>query len=342
MDHGKQLRQKAASLALFLGLAVILILTALLLQQRSKVPAEAGARHTGAHILMLLPTLEEGREDFRRRANELSDQYDLRIEIMDLATVSAQKQMLSIVPDTDVDAVLLWALTNIDEDYREELTACRQAGIPVVLIDHDFNDHTLRNSFVGGGINSELMVINQMILWTVENDASILIGSYSYADSSEIYELLRLEKGEASGFDLTQLQSARLKSFAAAPPDGYSPRECLRISGQQGTASLNLKLLETLWQEEQTGLIFSLDSTLTSALAASVDSGTLDKAAVGCIVGYGNQDKLDPYIRSGVIDELIVSDTLYSAYIGVRYLYDILRGFYVPDTLDSGVKLITR
>lgn len=341
MNQGKQLRQKASSLALFLGLVAILILTALLLQQRNKVVAEAGARHTGAHILMLLPTLEEGREDFRRKADELSNQYNLRIEIMDLATVSAQKQMLSIVPDTDVDAVLLWALTNIDEDYREELIACRQAGIPVVLIDHDFNDRTLRNSFVGGGINSELMVINQMILWTVKNDASILIGSYSYAGSSEIYELLRLEKGEAPGFDLTQLQSARLKSFAAAPPDGYSPRECLRISDQQG-ASLNLKLQETLRQEEQTGLIFSLDSTLTSALAASVDSGTLDKAAVGCIVGYGDQDKLGPYIRSGVIDELIVSDTLYSAYIGVRYLYDILRGFYVPDTLDSGVKLITR
>ena len=100
MNQGKQLRQKASSLALFLGLVAILILTALLLQQRNKVVAEAGARHTGAHILMLLPTLEEGREDFRRKADELSDQYNLRIEIMDLATVSAQKQMLSIVPET--------------------------------------------------------------------------------------------------------------------------------------------------------------------------------------------------------------------------------------------------
>ena len=54
-----------------------------------------------------------------------------------------------------------------------------------------------------------------------------------------------------------------------------------------------------------------------------------------------NMVMLGAYIEAGVIDELIVPDVLYSSMIGLRYLNDVLRGFYVPPTLDSGVKLIS-
>ena len=47
-------------------------------------------------------------------------------------------------------------------------------------------------------------------------------------------------------------------------------------------------------------------------------------------------------IEPGIINELIVPDVLYSSMIGLRYLNDVLRDFYVPSTLDSGVKLISR
>ena len=47
------------------------------------------------------------------------------------------------------------------------------------------------------------------------------------------------------------------------------------------------------------------------------------------------------YVERGIISELLVSDVLYSSRIGLRYLNDILRGFYGPSTPDSGVKLVT-
>ena len=106
MSNGEHLRKSALTLVLILGVAAVLMLAVLLVQRWKTAPAEP-AYHSGPHILVLLPTIEEGREDFRQMADALSDQYDLRIEVMDLATVSAQKQMLSIVPETDVDAVLL-------------------------------------------------------------------------------------------------------------------------------------------------------------------------------------------------------------------------------------------
>ena len=47
-------------------------------------------------------------------------------------------------------------------------------------------------------------------------------------------------------------------------------------------------------------------------------------------------------LYTSIINELIVPDVLYSSMIGLRYLNDVLRDFYVPSTLDSGVKLIAR
>ena len=66
--------------------------------------------------------------DFHAMAKDIAEQYGLRVEIMTQATVDGQREMLSIVPMTDVDAVLLWAVSNLDEDYQQELADCRAAG----------------------------------------------------------------------------------------------------------------------------------------------------------------------------------------------------------------------
>ena len=108
-----------------------------------------------------------------------------------------------------------------------------------------------------------------------------------------------------------------------------------------GTAALNLELIRTLHDIDATGLVFSLDETLTSALATAVEVGTLEKEHLGIVIGYGSGSEMEHYVEKDIVDELIVSDVLYSSKIGLRYLNDILRGFYVPPTLDSGVKLIT-
>lgn len=322
-------------------LFVIVSLVALFFYQRKQTDGQSDTLHSGSHILMLLPALENQLEDFRAEAKKVADQYDLQIETVSLPTVAAQRQMLSLVPVSDIDAVLLWAVSNMDEDYAAELQACQAANIPVVMIAHDFDDKSLRSSFIGSGMNSERMVINQT-LWSVKEDVPILIGCYSHASSGNIYELLVMRKQENPDFNAAQIWNERLKSFVTDRPNDYFADQYIRVqSGSNETASLNMELIRTLQMQEPAGLLFSLDETLTSALTMGLENGALEKERLGTVIGYGGEDELAHYSNRGVIDELLISDVLYSSNIGLRYLHDILRGFWVPPTLDSGVKLVT-
>lgn len=324
-------------------LAAIIAFVLYFLHLRGAFEQKVVCEHDGPHILMLLPNLtEEEQSDYQSMAQDVADRFGLRVEIMSLSTVSSQKRMLSLVPMTDVDAVLFWAVSNIDSDYVQELNACKNAGIPVVLIDHDFENKSLRNSFVGSGINSELMVINQLTLWSVDDDASLVIGSYSHTSSGELYELLFLSQRENSAFDSRQIRSERLKAFVENHPNGYYADRYVQVRADtSGTGALNVQLVSTLLQEEAPGLFFSLSEPLTNALAMAIDSGPLAENAPSIFVGYGREPTLAQYIDTGIIDELVVSDVLYSSKIGLRYLNDLVRGFYIPLTLDSGVELIT-
>lgn len=323
-------------------LAAIIGLSVLFLHLRGAFDRKEMFEHDGPHILMLLPSMEKTEsEEFQAAAGKISDQYGLRIEIMSLSSVAAQRQMLSLVPMTDVDGVLLWAVSNIDEDYVQQLTDCHAAEIPVVMIDHDFEDKTLRSSFIGSGMNSELMVINQT-LWSMQGSKPVIIGCYSHTGSGELYELLVMRKEENPAFDASQVWSERLKAFVGNHPNDYYADQYIQVrTDASGTASLHMDLIETLRQVDAAGLFFSLNETLTGTMAMAIDSGLLSDRAPDIFIGYGREEGLEKYMDTGIIDELIVSDVLYSSTIGLRYLNDILRGFYVPSTLDSGVKLIT-
>ena len=78
-------------------------------------------------------------------------------------------------------------------------------------MEHDFEDKSLRDSFIGSGMNSELMVINQT-LWDIRKGSPVIIGSYSHAGEGELYELLViLSIVEADG---TVLQKDICQRFA--------------------------------------------------------------------------------------------------------------------------------
>ncbi|MBQ9330714.1 MAG: hypothetical protein IJ221_07040 [Oscillibacter sp.] len=338
----KAKRRDAVELGIMaVSLVVIVSLFFVFLYLRSASRRERDPIHNGPHILMLLPGLrDEESGEFGAMSREIADRYDLRVETMSASTVSSQQEMLSLVPMTDVDAVLFWGVSKADADYARELAACREAGVPVVMIDHDFEDKTLRASFIGSGITSELMVINET-LYTA-GDAPILIGNYSPAGSSDLYELLVLRREENPAFNPDQIQSERLKSFVENHPNGYYADEYIQIGTEGGgMAALNLRLIETLSRAEGAELFFSLNETLTETLAVALETDTLPKNALGAVIGYGREADLRQYVERGIISELLVSDVLYSSRIGLRYLNDILRGFYVPSTLDSGVKLVT-
>lgn len=340
MDRETRVKNAVSMGVIALCLTAITVLFAVFLLQRRE-PDGQETLHDGFHILMLLPGLKDQTEEFRTEARRIADRYNLQVEVMSLATVSAQQQMLSLVPFTEVDAVLLWAVSDMDEDYATELRACREAEIPVVLIDHDFVDKDLRDSYIGSGMNSELMVINQT-LWMTDSSAPVLIGGFSHSGSGDTYELLVMRKGPPMEFNADRIVNERLRAFVEAPPNGYSAAEYIEVrTDGESTAALNMQLIETLREQEPVRLFFSLDESLTNALAMALESGRLSKEQLHTVIGYGGSDELIDALKSGMLDELIISDVLYSSTIGLRYLNDLLRDFHVPSTLDSGVKLIT-
>ena len=224
----EKMRRQSRLESVVIGVCLIAILglSFFYLYLRSTFRGEAPPVGDGAHILMLLPSLEDAESaDFHAMAQDIAEQYGLRVEIMTQATVDGQREMLSIVPMTDVDAVLLWAVSNLDEDYQQELTGCRAAGIPVAIVEHDFEDKSLRDSFIGSGMNSELMVINQT-LWDIREGSPVIIGSYSHAGEGELYELLVMLQEENPDFDPSQIRSERLRVFVENHPNDYYAHTC--------------------------------------------------------------------------------------------------------------------
>ena len=107
-------QSRLESVVIGVCLIAILGLSFFYLYLRSTFRGEALPVGDGAHILMLLPSLEDAESaDFHAMAQDIAEQYGLRVEIMTQATVDGQREMLSIVPMTDVDAVLLLSLIHI-------------------------------------------------------------------------------------------------------------------------------------------------------------------------------------------------------------------------------------
>ena len=46
-------------------------------------------------------------------------------------------------------------------------------------------------------------------------------------------------------------------------------------------------------------------------------------------------------MESGILDGLVTSRPDVSITIGIRYLRDICRDFWVPETMDSGIDFLT-
>lgn len=321
------------------SLLFMLILVLYFLYLRTPLDNE-NPQHRGHHLLVLTPNVEDQLKECQAEMAPIIEKYDLQVEFMPLSTIADQKQMLSLVPISDIDGVLFWPISISSHDYSTELTACQGASIPIVLIDHDFDDKTLRNSFLGSGFNSELMILNQTLM-EEDHNLPIIIGGYSSASDGEMYELLIFQKDISSPFDVSQIQSDRLRSFVNSPPNHYYASDYIRVtSPSNDITALNATLYQSL--QNPAGLTFSLDETLTTALAIGLENGALQKSTLGTFIGYKRDITAGKLPEQSVVDKLLISDVPRSAMIGLRYLNDILRDFWVPSTFDSGVKLITQ
>lgn len=214
-----------------LELVIVLCIGALLLQTLQQSGSGEKEEAGEMHFVLIVPAQDSEKGNVRESVEQLADRYRLDIEFHAFSTVAEQKQMLRVLPETNVDGVLLWPISVSDDDYWEELTALRNVGIPVVVMERDVAQE-VRSSFVGSGTSSDLMVLNQS-LKLLRDDDSIVVGNLSGSGNSQIVELLFFRKVPSREVEEDLLIDKKLRQMAQTPPDVYQPVQRLTSQAEK-------------------------------------------------------------------------------------------------------------
>lgn len=323
-----------------LSFVIALCVGALLIQVLQQSGAGRARDPGEMHFVLVVPSQDSEESDVREAVELLADRYRLDIEFHAYSTVAEQKQMLRVLPETDVDGVLLWPISVSDEDYQEELMALQTAGIPVVVMERDIGQG-MRNSFISSGTSSDLVVLNQS-LKPLGHDHSIMVGNLSGNGSSQIVELLTFKRVPQREVEVERLIDKKLRQLVETPPDGYQAVGYIRLEGKSAQ-SLNLKyaLINLFSEEDAPDLFFSLNNTLSATAISAKKSSVLSNKKMVRLLCYGEVSQYQENLDSGVLNGLVTPRPGISASIGLRYLRDICRDFWVPETMDSGIDFLT-
>ncbi len=291
------------------------------------------------HFSVIMPGADSSEYNMTELSDQMSEEYALDIELHALSTVAEQKQMLRLLALTEVDGVLLWPISANDDDYFTEISDLKEAGIPVVVVDRDVAQG-VRASFVGSGTTSDLLVLDQSIR-ELEPGLTFMVGNQSGTGSNQMVELLLFQKGGFITDEIGQLQDKKLQQIAQAAPGGYQAVDYIRLEGESARSlMLKYELVKLFNGEDAPGLFFSLDDSLTTtAISAKKTTSGSEECGV-MLLCYGKLSHHEDDLRSGCLNGLVTSRPEVSFYIGIRYLRDICRGFWVPETMDSGIDFL--
>lgn len=292
------------------------------------------------HFVLIVPAQESEESEVRNTATAMAEEYRLDIEFHAFSTVAEQKQLLRLLAETDVDGVLLWPISVNDTDYAEELLALQEAEIPVVVVDRDV-DQELRNSFIGSGASSDLVVLNQS-LKTLDRGDSFMVGNQSGSGSSQVVELLLFEQATERDVDPGTLRDKKLRQMILNPPEGYQAVDYIQMTGKSAQSlSLKYTLINLFSTDDAPGLFFSLDDTLSATAISAKKSVSVAWRTELQLLCYGDVARYEAELNSGDLNGLVTSRPAVSVSIGIRYLRDICRDFWVPETMDSGIAFWT-
>lgn len=288
---------------------------------------------SGMHFALVVPE-QGGQEWLKSTVEELEADYGLRLELQTFPSAAEQKRFLRLLPETEVDGVLLWPISVNQDDYAGEMRALQEAGVPLVVVDRDVQE-SLRDSFVGSGYKSDLLVLSQSLRSLPEGE-SFLVGNRSVGNGGQVVELLFFRREDEEALANFEAQDMKLRQLGENPPEGYRAAEYIRLE-ETNTLQLQQRLRELFSGDRAPDLFFSLESTL-SAAAVSAKRRLGENCGVRLLC-YGDSSLSEA--EEGLVDGLVTSLPEVSVTIGIRYLRDICRGFWVPGSMDSGITLLT-
>ena len=220
---------------------------------------------SGMHFALVVPE-QGGQEWLKSTVEELEADYGLRLELQTFPSAAEQKRFLRLLPETEVDGVLLWPISVNQDDYAGEMRALQEAGVPLVVVDRDVQE-SLRDSFVGSGYKSDLLVLSQSLRSLPEGE-SFLVGNRSVGNGGQVVELLFFRREDEEALANFEAQDMKLRQLGENPPEGYRAAEYIRLE-ETNTLQLQQRLRELFSGDRAPDLFFSLDSTLSVAAVSA-------------------------------------------------------------------------
>ena len=232
-------------------------------------------------------------------------------------------QQIQLVEQFVTDHVSGIVLAPLDKDaLLRPVRAAADSKIPVVIIDSslsgdagkDFVSYVATDNYKGGSIAGE------QLAKFLNNKGKVVMIRYAEGSAST-------EQREAGFMDAIKkhpdIQVISGNRYAGATVDSAK------------TAALNM--VDTIKQAD--GLFTPNESSTLGTLLAMRESGVAGKVK---FVGFDASVPLVEALQKNELDALISQDPFRMGYTGVKTIISHIRGETVPQTVDTGVHLITR
>lgn len=170
----------------------------------------------------------------------------------------------------------------------------------------------------------------------------MMVGNLTGNGQNQTAELIRFSRRQTGQVAPEEVLDKKLRQLVLTPPEGYQAVDRLCLEGREAQ-SLNLKytLINLISAPDAPALFFSLDNNLTGTVISAKKSAALVSGGDLKLLCFGTLSQYQDSLERDVLDGLMTSRPEVSINVGLRYLRDLARGFWVPAAMDSGIDLWT-
>jgi ribose transport system substrate-binding protein len=266
------------------------------------------------HFITILPKKKGLHWAFLKQGIKKADQeLNIVTEVIEAKNNEKQLELLKMAIASDVDGIITCPME--DKEYTPVINDAVQKGIPVITVSTDAPE-SHRNSFIGANKKSGESAAREFLVAT-KGQANICI---LITDQTSFTYMERLK-----GFQSVIKEHPKMKIVTVAEIDND-----LLLSTEKVKAILE--------KEPDINAIFCVSSN--NAIAAAKAVSAMKREDI-LIMGYDDFPETLEYIEKGIIYGTITQKSNFIGYLAVKYLRDIRREKWVPNSMDPGIILVT-
>ena len=249
--------------------------------------------------------------------NAANADFGASVEYIGPADLNLDEQLKAI--DTAIASQVDGIITNgyVPESFEPLFVKAQEAGIPVVLVDADAAEGSVRVSYIGTSNEAAGYQAGQAMAECMGGEGQIAIIT-GVIGSSNIDD-------RVSGFEraLEEFPGLEVVTMEVSNVD-------LQIANEKAGAILTA-------YPDVVGLYGTTEPDIIGAAQVVSERGLEGM----CLVGFDDATQTLDYIRDGVIYGTIVQKPFMMGYMGVQVMLDILNGKEVDSVYDTGVTTVT-